>query len=127
MGSIRDIKRNMRAGSHRNWAIPALYIAVPGATPISIEVRVWRKRGDPAIGDTPGSQTNAQMLVSEDRIRFQLSTTLPVVRRLAIVSVEAGEAYRIDHLYPADDGYQTARVIPLPVAETVGLPVPVSA
>ena len=65
----------------------------------------------------------AHMMVSEDRLRFDLSE-IATIRRNAIVSVEAGEAYRVDHLYPADLGYQTARVVPLSAEEATGLPVP---
>lgn len=123
--SIRKIRRMMRGDLHRKMSIPAFYIPVPSADPTPCTVRVWRKREDPMLGDQPGSGGSnwAEATATEDRIRFDLSE-IPVLRRLAVVSVEAGEAYRIDHLYPADLGYQTARVIPLSAAEAGGLPVP---
>lgn len=104
-------------------SLPALYIPTPTATPVECTVRVWRKREDPAMGEAPGAPQSAQHIVTEDRIRFDLSE-IPTLRRAAVVSVEAGEAYRIDHLYPADLGYQTARVVPLSAAEAAGLAVP---
>lgn len=124
MGTIRDIKRTARGGLHREMSVPALYIPAPDATPVPVTVRVWRKREDPAIGDMPGSNsTPGQMVVSEDRIRFDLCE-LSSPRRNAVVSVEPGEAYRIDYLYPADLGYQTARVVPLSATDADGLAVP---
>lgn len=126
MGTIRDIKRIARGNLHRSMSIPSLYIPVPDATPVPVTVRVWRKREDPAVGDMPRQSDNmtvAQYLVTEDRLRFDLSE-VPVLRRLGVVSVEPGEAYRIDHLYPVDGTYQTARVVPLSAAEAADLPVP---
>lgn len=124
MVSIRDIKRTARGSLHQAMSVPTFYIAVPTATPVSVAVRIWRAREDPAMGETPGQNTGAQMILSENRIRFHLTDALPVLRRLAVVSVEAGEAYRIDHLYPVDGEYQTARVVVLPASEAAGLPVP---
>lgn len=123
MSRLRDIKRRVRGDLHREMSVPALYIPVPGATPVEVTVRVWRKRDDPATGDLSSMPGAAQMIVSEDRLRFDLGE-IATIRRNAIVSVEAGEAYRVDHLYPADLGYQTARVIPLSAEEATNLPVP---
>lgn len=125
MSRFRDIKRQARRDLHSEMLVPAFYIPVPNATPIPCTVRVWRKREDPMTGDLPGYSGGAQMAVTEDRIRFFLPE-LPAIRRNgAIVSVEAGEAYRCEFFYPEDDEWQTARVVPLKAAETVGLPVPV--
>lgn len=75
------------------------------------------------VGALPGSGSQyAERVEPEDRLRFDLSDLTP--RRTAIVSVEAGEAYRIEFLYPVDAGYQTARVTALPATDTTGLPVP---
>lgn len=123
MSRLRDIKRRARGDLHLEMSVPALYIPVPDATPVDITVRVWRKREDPVTGDLSSMPGAAQMIVSEDRLRFDLSE-VAVLRRNAIVSVDAGEAYRIDYLYPADLGYQTARVIPLSADEATNLPVP---
>lgn len=117
MSRLRDIKRRARGDLHREMSVAAVYIPVPDATPVPCTVRVWRKREDPETGNL--TQGSAQIVVSEDRIRFDLAEVRP--RRQAIVSVEAGEAYRIEFLYPVDLGYQTARVVPIDAA---GLPVP---
>lgn len=122
MNPIRTIKRKARRDLHQHSQVAALYIPAPNADPVPCSVRVWRKREDPmASSDADGSMS---MATSEDRIRFFLPE-LPAIRRVnGIVSVEAGEAYRIEFLYPADDEWQTARVVPLSTAEATGLPVP---
>jgi hypothetical protein len=124
MAGIRDIKRDARLRLHRNNAVPAFYIPSTGATPVPVTVRVWGKGNPISLGDLPGFQGSAERVEPEDRIRFMLSE-LPTFRRQnAVVSVEAGEAYRIDHWYPVDDQFITARVIRLTDAEMTGLPVP---
>jgi hypothetical protein len=125
MSRLRDIKRRARGDLHREMSVPALYIPAPNATPVPCTVRVWRKREDPETGNLPLLQGTAQMVVSEDRLRFDLAEVARP-RDGSIVSVEAGEAYRVEFRYPADLGYQTARVVPLSAAEATGLPVPIS-
>jgi hypothetical protein len=120
MSRLRETKRLARRDVHRQMAVPALYLASTAASPVPCTVRVWRKRDDNLLGDLQGM--GAVRVEPEDRLRFDLTELVP--RRLAIVSVEAGEAYRIEHTYPADCGYQTARVTPLDDDEAVGLPVP---
>jgi hypothetical protein len=118
---FRDIKRKARRDRHRELSVPALYIAAPTATPVDCTVRLWMKT-DEMFGATE-QKGSAQMASSEDRIRFYLPE-VPAPRRNGVVSVEPGEAYRIDFLYPVDDQFQTARVVRLTAAEAAGLPVP---
>lgn len=123
MSRLREAKRRMRGDLHAQAAVPALYIPVPNAAPIECTVRVWPKSDEM----TGAAQQNgsAKMTNPEDRLRFDLSEfQAPLRTQTAIVSVEAGEAYRIDHIYPADLGYQTARVTRLSAAEAQALPVP---
>lgn len=122
MSRLRQAKRRMRADVHREGAVRALYIPAPSATPVPCTVRVWLKTDQ--FVKPMGSTDAAQMAEPEDRLRFDLSQFSHALFRNAVVSIEPGEAYRIDHLYPADLGYQTARVIPLKAAETTALPVP---
>jgi len=110
----------MRGDLHREMSVPAYYIPVPSADPVECDVRVWLKT-EQMVGELPGYQ-GAERAEPEDRIRIDLAQ-VPAPRRLGVVSVEAGEAYRIDHLYPADLGYQTARVLRLSAAEAEDLPV----
>jgi hypothetical protein len=125
--SIRNIKRAARRDLHAELQVPALYIAASSSTPVPCTVRVWRKREDPMTGDLPGFSGGAQVAVSEDRIRFFTQGLPPLLRTGAVVSVEAGEAYRIEFAYPRDGEFQTAKVVPLSAADAAGLPVPVVA
>jgi hypothetical protein len=115
--------RRARVDLHREMSVDALYIPVPDADPVDCTVRLWPKT-DEMQGELSGLQGAATRAEPEDRIRFDLSEFPAALRRLAIVSVEAGEAYRIDHLYPADLGYQTARVLRLTAEEADDLPLP---
>lgn len=124
MSRFRDIKRRARGDRHREMSVPALYIAVPSADPVECTVRTWLKTDNLMIGELPGLQGAAERAEPEERIRFDLSEFEGPLRNLAVISVEAGEAYRIDHLYPVDLGYQTARVTRLTEAQTIALPVP---
>lgn len=115
----------MRLAVHGEASVAALYIPVPNATPVPVTVRVHRRSDMPNFGDSPMYGGDALMAITEDRLRFQVSQ-LPSHRRVgSIVSVEAGEAYRIEFWYPRDDQFITARVTPLPENEASGLPVPV--
>lgn len=123
--SIRDIKRQMRGDVHRQASVPAYYIPAPGADVVPCTVRVWLKTEDQMVGVLPLLQGAATAAEPEDRLRFDLSEfNAPLRAQSGVVSVEPGEAYRIDHLYPADLGYQTARVTRLTAADATGLPVP---
>lgn len=126
MGRLRDIKRRARGSLHREMSVPALYFVTSTTRPgIECAVRVWPKTENQMVGDLPGVQ-GAERAEPEDRLRFDLADFPPsrMPRRLGVVSVEPGEAYRIDHLYPADLGYQTARVTRLSAEEAATYPVP---
>ena len=114
----------MRRDLHSDRAIPALYIATDGATPIPCTVRVHDKFegvGAPAGGSISGF---AQVQNDTPRIIFIVDDAPAFIRNGAVVSVEAGEAYRIDNTQPPHDITITAVVTRLPADEAVGLPVP---
>lgn len=122
MTTIRDIKRRARGSLHSNMSVPALYTAVTGATPVDCTVRVWTSFA--AIGQpVTGGQEYADRQDVTPKIRFLLAE-IPAPRRGAVVSVETGEAYRVDHINAVDDEYVTAEVTRLTAAEAAGLPVP---
>lgn len=123
MSHLREQKRRMRRDRHVELAVAARYVAATGAIPVACSVRLWSKT-EQQIAEMPGLTGGAAMATPEDRIRFLLSELAAPLRAKAIVSVAAGEAYRIDHLYPVDDEFQTARVVRLTAAEAAGLPVP---
>lgn len=78
----------------------------------------------PGVGEMQGYAGAAEMFITEDRIRFVRADLPDYLRTNAVVSVEAGEAYRVEFWYPRDDEFVTARVVPLKEEEAVGLPVP---
>lgn len=125
MGRFREIKRQARTVLHAEMSLAALYIPVPNATPVPVTVRVHRRADMPAVGEMQGYAGAAEMFISEDRVRF-VRAELPDFLRVGqpVVSVEAGEAYRVEFWYPQDDQFISARVVPLKEAEAAGLPVP---
>lgn len=123
MSRFREIKRRARGDLHREMSVPALYFALPTSDPVACSVRIWFK-GDPQMqGNLPGF-TGAERAEPEDRIRFDLAE-IPKLTQHGVVSVDSGEAYRIALIYPADQGYASARVIRLSAAEAATLAVPV--
>jgi hypothetical protein len=124
MGRFRDIKRQMRRDVQAETSVASLYIPAPGATPVPCNVRVHRRSDNPMLGDLPGMGGEATMAATEDRLRFFRSELPSYLRTGAIVSVEAGEAYKVEFYYPKDDEFITARVTPLSEADAEGLPVP---
>lgn len=122
-GRFREMKRQARAAVHREMSVAALYIPAPSATPVPCTVRLWPKIEQQNVS-MQGLTGGANMAEPEDRIRFNLSQFSAKLFPQAIVSIEPGEAYRVDHLYDVDLGYQTARVVRLTAAQAAGLPVP---
>lgn len=122
MGEFRQLMRQARGDLHDTFSVPALYMPVLGSKSQKlITVRVhefWR-----ALGDLKGTNFNyAEVEDISPRIVFLLSEVQP--QRGAIVSVEPGEAYRVDVVLPHDDITVTAKVVKLSAAETKGFPVP---
>lgn len=117
----------MRRDVHVEASVAALYIPVPNATPVPVTVRVHRRLDGPTIGDAgafSGFSNEATMAITEDRLRFFRSQLPDHLRQNAVVSVEQGEAYRVEFWYPRDDQFITARVTPLTESEAAGLPFP---
>lgn len=103
--------------------MPALYIATQGATPIPVTVRVWTQFG--AIGKGIGRLANTNADREEAKPKLIFSTDeITFVRNGAIVSVEPGEAYRVELAQPADDTSISAEVVRLSAADTASLPTP---
>ena len=78
------------------------------------------------LGSPSGGSINGFAKVQNDTpvLIFLQDDAPPVIRRGAIVSVELGEAYRIDNVQPPHDITTTATVVRLTAAEATGLPVP---
>jgi hypothetical protein len=119
----QDAMRRMRRDVHSQWAVPALYLATPTATPRPCNVRRWLKSDNNMLGALKGLPGAAEMAEPEDRLVFDV-TEFSFVRAKAVVSIEAGEAYRIEFAYPAAKGFQIVRVTRLSATEADGLAVP---
>lgn len=91
--------------------VPALYLLTPTSTPVPCTVRVWTKWG--ALGQLTGRDGGwAEMMEAEPKIIFMVDQ-VPNPRKNALVSIERGEAYRVDHTDPADDITIIAKVVRL--------------
>lgn len=125
MPTLREIRSTARGRLHQAMGVAANYLPVPNAAPVSLTVRVWRKTEGIMLGDEPGSSGvfGAERAASEDRVRFDL-TEIPMLRVNGQIAISATEAYAIDHVYPANSGWQTARVTPLPASQAAALPWP---
>lgn len=114
MAGFRDLKRKMRRDVHRVMFVPALYYATPTSVPVAVTIRDHTKIAAATNGALTGggaAASYAQTVEHEPKILFmveQLPAGKP--RYGAIVSVEAGEAYRVEAADPADDITVTAKV-----------------
>ena len=120
---LRKIKRFARRDLHIRMQIPAVYLAARSATP-GVLAYVRLHNTFDRVGDVKGSRTYpAEMENLAPKIVFYLPYGV-TPRQGAIVSFEPGEAYRIDHVVPADDQLQTAYVTQLLNDLAANLPVP---
>lgn len=125
--AFRDIKRQARRDLHNTLKVAALYFRDDEDgnlldTPELVYVRVHTKREK--AGDMAGTNLSyAEVQEISPRIIFMVDEVAAPVRN-AIVSIAAGEAYRIDNTLPADDITVTAEATRMPLAQTIGLPVP---
>lgn len=120
---VREAMRRGRRDLHREMSVPALYIPVPNATPIPTTVRTHDL---PNANGKPGGRDDgyAQNADAKPRLIFLADDAPALIRVNAIVSVEPGEAYRIQFVHPAHGITITADVTKLTAAEAQGLPVP---
>lgn len=102
---FRDVKRKARRDLHAHMEVAALYLVTPTATPVPCTVRVWTKWGQ--MGKLAGAGW-AELQETAPKIIFVEPSFRP--RAQALVSIEPGEAYRIDTTQPADDISITAEV-----------------
>jgi hypothetical protein len=120
--SFRSIKRAARRALHQEMRVPAFYIPPGGAESVPCYVRVHT--AFKALGDVKGtSYSYAEREDTVPKIIFMRDQVLP--RRQGVVSVEPGEAYRLDATEPPDDLTITARAVRLTEQEALGLGLPV--
>lgn len=109
--SFRDIKRKARSIVHDTMQMQALYVASNGEqSPVGIRVHYTYA----LVGDT-----NAGMYADRHevmpRIVFRADEMIPA--RGAIISIDHGEAYRIDNVLPKDDITITAEALRMSASE----------
>ena len=127
MAYIRDIKRKARRDLHATMRVPAYYLAPNSSDPVLLHIRIHSKWGATTM-DTP---TNSGTLVERQsvfpKILFMLDELeaqgVSLVRK-GIVSVEPGEAYRLDNSEPVDDISQHWIVTQLDAGDAEALPYP---
>ena len=100
--------------------VPALFL-VGAADPLPVNVRIHTK-----FEELGGSQAPAYSAKAEAAVPTIIFHRAQVDRpaRGGVISVQVGEAYRIDRILPPDDEFVSAHVVRLSASETVGLPVP---
>lgn len=128
MRSIRDIKRKARRDLHCHMRVPVLYLApVSGATPVLLHVRLHTKWDAATMDGGSGNGTMVSRQSVFPKILFMLDELEAHgvrLRKKGVISVEAGEAYRLDNDEPVDDISQSWIVVALRPEESAGLPVP---
>lgn len=125
MNHLRDIKRKARRDLHREMSVASLYIAAPGDAGVPISVRVHTKFD--ALGIKDAENGLAVRRESKPKLIFmrdEMAEKGIVLKRGAVVSVEPGEAYKLDNADAPDDITITFFVTVLPANDTAGLPVP---
>lgn len=121
MTSWRDTKRQMRRDLHSVMQIPVLYL-VDGEDPLPLTVRLHYTMDQ--VGDLKGTNFHYAERQNVDPQILFMRDQLDKPARGAVVSFQAGEAYRIDNVEPFDDISVKAAVVRLSSTEAAGLPVP---
>lgn len=105
MHNIRDIKRKARRDLHKAMSVPSLYVWKANE-PKLLHVRdhtkfdVNRIEGARGTGQLVGQQEAVPSIVfMRDEIAAQAVTLL----KGGVISIERGEAYRLDNAEPPDD------------------------
>lgn len=123
--SLRDIKRQARRDLHALMRLPALYIAAPGGPGVLIHIRVHTKFDALGLkGAEAGLAERRELIPKIIFMRDELDAAGVVPKRNAVVSVEPGEAYRLDNADAPDDISLTFFVTALKPSDTVALPTP---
>lgn len=129
MSSFREHKRRARRQLHRKMEVPALYLLTPATLPedaIPVTIRLHTKWD--ALGDQKGTSLNSAEMESLIPKAILMLDQLPFgvsgITRQAILSVEIGEAYRIDHAEEPDDISVTVHIVRLSAEKAQDLPVP---
>ncbi len=135
----RDIKAKARAVTHTTFKVACLYIdrdAFPldsnsasnsgDVTYPQLDIRVHENQTK--LGDQAGTSLNsAERFEAIPQVIFWRADLLAIplkLKRGSILSVAAGEAYRIDVVEPNDQETIKCRITRLSANEAAGLPLP---
>ena len=119
--TFRDIKNQARLNVHETLQVAGLYLESPAdQNPKEITIRVWTKWQEfgkikPEFSDF--SDANPKIIF--------LRSQIPLPKKNAIVSVERGEAYRIESTEASDGLTVTAIVAKIPESTPYLLDIPV--
>jgi hypothetical protein len=122
--SLRAIKAQARRDLHEAMRVPALYLPDwPGDVEDAIPCHVRVHTRFEALGDMTGTSLGyAEVTEQTPKLIFWREELNP--SQGGVVSVELGEAYRIQSIDPKDGLTITALVSPMSAAQSIGLPVP---
>lgn len=123
--SFRSLKERMRRTVHATLAEPALYRADPESDWVPVSVRVHRKQS--LFGSIPGLDAAQFVDITPRMVFFAAELDGGEPKRNAIVSIAAGEAWKVGAADPRDGETITAAVAPIPVEQTAAFPVPADA
>lgn len=107
MPSIRDIRRKARRDLHQHMRVPALYV-LPDVGPVLIHVRDHTKFHTNAIEGAVRSGSG-QMVSRQEMepsiifMRDELAAAGVTLIKNGIISIEPGEAYRLNNAEAPDD------------------------
>lgn len=121
MSVFRDIKRSARQDLHLHLSVPAVLVT-SGADPFLCTVRIQNSFA--ALGDLKGTSFHYAEREEISPKAIFLRSEVPNPKRGDIISVEVGEAYRIDSVLPPDDITVAANILRLTGDSLTGLPVP---
>ena len=116
----------MHRDVHVTMGVPALLLRdMEDSNPIPITIRGPHTKRQVKSGDLSGGGEGwAEREDTAPRICVELSEIPFTLTRGHIVSVELGEAYRVDTTATARLGYLWVNVIPLTPQQAAGLPLP---
>ena len=122
--SWREIRREARRDLHAEMHVPANYYPAGSNTPAKV-VGIRIHENFRYVADMKGtsyeyaewSEESPQIVVLKDEV---------VPDRGDVFCPEAGEAYRVDHIDPADDITIIAHIIKLPESEAAAYQPPAS-
>lgn len=127
MVNIRDIKRKARRALHQRMRVAALHIPANGGTPLPVHVRVHSKWDAATMDGGSGNGTMSARQLILPKLLFMLDELAAqgiVLKGKDVISVEPGEAYRLDNAEPIDDISVTWIVTQVKAKDTENLPLP---